>query len=508
VSSTSASRTASSPLRDRKLRRIVAAYTVNRLGTWFGFIALSVAVYEHTHSAMAVAALLIAGQVLPAFAVPALVARVEAASRRGELSALYLFEAAATAALAGLVWHFWFPGILLLVALDGTAALAASALLRAAAARAAREWSHGRHAQIATVGKEDLPAHTYAGQAGIALAGGESGLGPTEPARGDGAGRGASASGASGGIDTREASALDAERRANAAINIGFAVTFTLGPALAGLAVPAFGAPAALLIDAVSFVICGAMLLDLRPRSDDADTSTVRARVRAAWRHINDAPGLRGLLLAEAVALVFFEFSPPIEVAYAKSTLHAGDGGYGLLLGVWGLGVAIGSILFARSIRRSLGVLLSASTLAVGVAYLGWAIAPSLAVACVAGLVGGLGNGVQWAALISAVQRLTPESLHGRMMGAVESLGAICPGIGLSLGGAIAALSSPRAAFLVAGVGASLSTIAFVRLPLGSLTAAAGGATATTTATDVEPEWAPADSSQSRDSRASAQITP
>jgi predicted MFS family arabinose efflux permease len=302
------------------------------------------------------------------------------------------------------------------------------------------------------------------------------------------------------GIDPREASALEAERRANAAINIGFAVTFTLGPALAGLAVPAFGAPAAMLIDTASFVICGAMLLDLRPHSDDADTSSVRARVRAAWRHINEAPGLRGLLLAEAVALVFFEFSPPIEVAYAKSTLHAGDGGYGLLLGVWGLGVAVGSIVFARSIRRSLGMLLSASTLAVGLAYLGWAIAPSLAIACVAGLIGGVGNGVQWAALISAVQRLTPQNLHGRMMGAVESLGAICPGIGLALGGAIAALSSPRDAFLVAGIGASLSTIAFVRLPLGSLT----GATPAPVATDVEPEWAPPNSSHSSDSHSSS----
>ncbi|MGA8364843.1 MAG: hypothetical protein WB709_10020, partial [Solirubrobacteraceae bacterium] len=89
MSSTAISQTAPSPLRDPKLRRIVVAYTVNRLGTWFGFIALSVAVYEHTHSAIAVAALLVAGQVLPAFVVPALVARVEASSRRGELSALY-----------------------------------------------------------------------------------------------------------------------------------------------------------------------------------------------------------------------------------------------------------------------------------------------------------------------------------------------------------------------------------------------------------------------------------
>jgi hypothetical protein len=481
---------APTPLRDPKLRRIVAAYTVNRLGTWFGFIALAVVVYEHTHSALAVAALLVAGQVLPAFLVPALVARVEASSRRGELSGLYLFEAAVTVALAALVsWHLWLPGILLLVALDGTAALAASALLRAAAARSAREWAFARHELAAPV-PESLPAQTYAGQAGIALTAGETGLGDNS--------LGGEDAGASG-IDAREASAVEAERKANAALNIGFAVTFTLGPALAGLAVPAFGAPAALLIDAASFVICGAMLLDVRPHVEDAETSSVRARVRAAWRHINDVPTLRGLLLAEAVALVFFEFSPPIEVAYAKSTLHAGAGGYGLLLGAWGLGVAIGSIVFARALRRSLGMLLSASTLAVGLAYLGWAIAPSLAVACAAGLIGGVGNGVQWAALISAVQRLTPQSLLGRMMGAVESLGAICPGIGLSLGGAIAALSSPRDAFLVAGLGASLSTIAFVRLPLGQLTSA----TPAPVATDVEPEWAP-DSPHSRDSRPSS----
>ena len=514
--------TATTPLRYPRLQRIVVAYTVNRLGTWFGFIALAVAVFEHTHSAVAVAALLVAGQVLPAFLVPALVARVEASSRRGELSRLYLFEAAATAALAALLlWNFWLPGILLLVALDGTAALAASALLRAAAARCAREWAYASHEQ-AGLAPGNLPAHTYAGQAGIALAAGENGLadndftgssfdgksfdgdssGGNSPGErgspGEDSGRRGSGESVSegNGFGPREERAQEAERKANAALNIGFAVTFTLGPALAGLAVPAFGAPAALLIDTASFVICGAMLIDLTPHVEDAETSSVRARLKAAWRHINEAPALRGLLLAEAVALVFFEFSPPIEVAYAKVTLHVGDSGYGLLLGIWGLGVGIGSIVFARSIKRSLGVLLSASTLAVGLAYLGWAIAPSLAFACVAGLIGGVGNGVQWAALISAVQRLTPQNLQGRMMGAVESLGAICPGIGLSLGGAIAALSSPRAAFLVAGLGATLSTIAFVRLPLGSLTRAPSAPEAG----DQGTEWAPVSALSTSDS--------
>ncbi len=39
-------------------------------------------------------------------------------------------------------------------------------------------------------------------------------------------------------------------------------------------------------------------------------------------------------------------------------------------------------------------------------------------------------------------------------MGALESLGALSPAVGLSLGGALVALSSPRTAFLVVGIGA------------------------------------------------------
>src|ERR1700685_2233555 len=120
-----------SPLSSPRLRRIITAYTINRLGSWVGLVALSLAVFDHTHSALAVAALLFAWQALPAFLVPGLVARVEASARRSELSALYLFEAVATASLAVLLWHFSLPAVLVLAALDGTAALAARELLRA-----------------------------------------------------------------------------------------------------------------------------------------------------------------------------------------------------------------------------------------------------------------------------------------------------------------------------------------------------------------------------------------
>jgi len=75
----------------------------------------------------------------------------------------------------------------------------------------------------------------------------------------------------------------------------------------------------------------------------------------------------------------------------------------------------------------------------------------------------GIGNGIQWPSLISAVQQLTPAALHGRLMSAVGSLKCAVPAIGFILGGSIAALSSPRAAMAVAGIVATLATVAFLR---------------------------------------------
>jgi MFS family permease len=389
-------------------------------------VALLVAVYDHTHSALAVAALTFAAEAVPAFVVPPLVAWVESSRRRRELTGLYVFEAVVTAMLAVLLWHFSLPAVLLLAALDGTAALAGSALLRSEIARAARE-------HVETEMGVDFKANDAA---------------PDE---------------------AFEQAAQEAERKAHAARNIAFSTTFVLGPVLGGAVVAAAGASTALFIDVASFLICGALIVDLHPHVDEAGGDSVRARLLSAWRHINEAPALRGLLIAEAVALVFFETGPPIEVTYAKSTLHAGDTGLGLLLTSWGAGAVLGSVVFARFIRRPLGGMLGVGTVAIGAAYLGFAIAPSLALACVAAVIGGIGNGLQVPSLISIVQALTPQRLQGRMMGAVESLGALGRAIGLPLGGVLVAISSPRAAFFVVGFGAAAVAPALLRLAPKSL---------------------------------------
>jgi MFS family permease len=243
-------------------------------------------------------------------------------------------------------------------------------------------------------------------------------------------------------------------RAGNALLNVAFTGGAAIGPAIAGLVVAGLGVQSALLLDAVSFYACAWILLtagDL-PRAEP-EPGRMRERVRGGVDYIQRHRTLRLLLIAQGAAFVFFAAVLPIEVVYAKQTLNAGDTGYGLMLGSWGAGMVLGSFLFAAARKASLAYLLFFSTLAVAVGYLGLGVAPNLAVACAASVVGGAGNGIQWVAAISAVQELTAEKMQARVMSVLESIGAAMPGVGFALGGLIAALVSPRMTFLAAGFG-------------------------------------------------------
>jgi len=189
-------------------------------------------------------------------------------------------------------------------------------------------------------------------------------------------------------------------------------------------------------------------------------------------------PSLRALLIVDSVALVLVQAGGPIEVAYVKATLHGGDRGYGLLVTTWGAGAVLASIVFARALRRPLGGLLAAGIFALGAAFVGFSLAPTLALACLAAFVGGVGNGLDLPSPISLLPRLSPQHLLGRMMGATESLAALSLALGLPLGGALVALSSPRIAFLTLGVATLITTAAVARLALSLEAAGEGGSDA------------------------------
>jgi len=243
-------------------------------------------------------------------------------------------------------------------------------------------------------------------------------------------------------------------RAGNALLNVAFTGGAAIGPGLAGLVVAGFGVQTALLLDAVSFYVIAWILLTAgsMPRAEP-EAGRMRDRVSAGIAYIREKAVLRRLLIAQGAAFIFFAAVIPVEVVYAKETLGTSDSGYGLMLASWGVGMVVGSLVFAAVRRASLALLLLVSTLAVGAGYIGLAVAPTLAVACLASVLGGTGNGVQWVSTISAVQEMTMAGMQARVMSVLESIGAAMPGLGFIIGGVIAATASPRTAFLIAGIG-------------------------------------------------------
>jgi MFS family permease len=380
------------------LRRITAAYTINELGNALGAVAIAVAVYDHTHSAVATAALFVSVYFVPALLATLVVAWLESFARRGILAALYCVQALTTAALAALVLHPILEPILALAAIDGLAGLASRALLRA--------------------------------------------------------------------VVSQRAGSDEARRRANGWMNIGWSVTSALGPAIGGALTGLLGASLVLVIDVGSFAVTALLMWDVPMPGTDSAPGRILGQLRSVRQYVAHAPVLAWLLGTEAVALVFFAAAVPVEIVFVKATLHSTDAGYGAILAAWGAGMFAGSGIFAYARKGSLVTLVTVSTFAVAVAYLGIGASAALWVACVFALVGGTGNGVQWIALITSVQEKTVHGLQGRVMGVLESMAAFCLGVGFCLGGAVAAIFNPRVTFLVAGAAALLATLAFGRLAL------------------------------------------
>ncbi len=370
-------------------RRLAAAYLVNELGNWLGEIALAVLVFELTGSAMATAALFVALQFVPALTAPPLIAKLDTLHSRRTLAVVYLAEAGTFCVLAALAAG---EGLVL----AGILLLAALDGTLAATAR----------------------ARTRAAAAAI-----------LEPA--------------------------GLLREGNGILNVGFTAGAAGGPALAGLLISLAGVQFALLADAVSFLAVAVLIATAAglPSARGDTEGSWAERLRRGFAYVRERPTLARLLVAEGIAFIFFALVLPIEVAFAKDTLDAGDIGYGLMLASWGTGMVLGSVLFSALGRVPLVTLLVIGTVGIGAGYTGTAVSPTLLAACICSAVGGVGNGIQWVAMITAVQALTAPAYQARVIGLLEALSSGMSGIGFVLGGAIAALASPRAGFAVAGIG-------------------------------------------------------
>lgn len=258
-------------------------------------------------------------------------------------------------------------------------------------------------------------------------------------------------------------------REGNALINVAFAVTSAAGPALAGLIVHVWGAETALWADAASFVVVALVIALNRsalPAADSGPREGWRARVQDGLDYVRSHPTAGRLIAGQGVAILFFALIIPIEVVYVKDTLGSSDLGFGVLLGSWGLGIVVGSGLFARTRGRALSSLVLASTAVIGLGYGVMAVAPTLLVACLGSVLGGIGNGVQWVGVMTALQESVGERYQARAAGLLESVAAAVPGVGFLVGGLLTSLASPRVAYAVSAVGVAVVVLVWARRPI------------------------------------------
>lgn len=243
-------------------------------------------------------------------------------------------------------------------------------------------------------------------------------------------------------------------REANATMNAGLTLWLMLGPAIGGVVTAVEGARAALLVNVGLFglaAVCAALAQSLDASVGGPGPNT--SRLRQAFRYVRKEPLIRRLLSLQAVAWLFFSLSVPVEVVLAQRTLHAGAGGYGALLAAWGGGAVVGSGLYARWRRRSSRSLMTIGTCFLGAGFLLMAAAPDIAIAIAGAAIAGVGNGSQLVAMKTELQETVEERWMSLVLSLNESMLQAVPGIGILLGGALAAVSGPRLSLATAAVG-------------------------------------------------------
>jgi MFS family permease len=249
-------------------------------------------------------------------------------------------------------------------------------------------------------------------------------------------------------------------RDGNSALNLGFAIAGTVGAA-AGGALAATVSPSVPLFAAAACFLLGAVLIAQTPRArPEAEAANAFAHLREGLAYARSDRMAFLLITVQTAAMLAFMLVIPIEVVYAQRDLAAGAGGYGALLATWGLGIVVGGALFARA-RSPLTLLAAAASLLVAAAYGGLAIAPGIVIACAASLLGGIGNGIQWVAVMTALQERVPEALQVRVVGLLDAGAQLAPGLGFALGSILTALLSARATYAIAGIATTIAALSF-----------------------------------------------
>ena len=221
-----------------------------------------------------------------------------------------------------------------------------------------------------------------------------------------------------------------------------------VGPALAGVLIVTVGTTPCFAVNAISYLAVVAALFAIHPLNTDAPAHHRGAGVRDGFRYARSRQQLwLPLAMMALVGLLAFNFAVLLPVL-AKTTFHGSGGTYGLMATTLSLGSIAGSlgVGFIHHPRRKY---LVAAAFAFGVCLAGAAVAPNLALECVALVLTGAAA-FSFVTLASTTLQLhSSVAYRGRIMALWIFVYIGTTPIGSILTGWITAASGPRTALLV-----------------------------------------------------------
>ena len=240
---------------------------------------------------------------------------------------------------------------------------------------------------------------------------------------------------------------------ANGTVETARALGIAAGPLCGSLLVAVGGTAAAMLVDAVSFVVVGAAALSLavRRRPDRADHSG-RRRARDGIGFLFADRLVALMVVVVFVSLLFMSASIPADLVYVQDVLGVENLGFGIVLSAWTVGMLVGSNVLAR--RVSLGGLAAAAMVGVTVQGLGKFLTPFWLVfgfMVVMYVVGGVGHGLKNVTSRTLIHtRVAPER-HGRAFAAWNGVRNAAELGALAVGGVLVGALGARETLWLAG---------------------------------------------------------
>ncbi|QIN84359.1 MFS transporter [Rubrobacter tropicus] len=242
--------------------------------------------------------------------------------------------------------------------------------------------------------------------------------------------------------------------RANSLISATFSVSVTAGPALGGLLVAGVGVGAAFLLDAATFLFSAALLYRLPLSGPEAESEeSFLSEFKAGLGYLAGARVPLAMVAGAFLTVLATDLATPAEVFLAKQTFGTGDAGYGLLLGVWGAGMAVGSACMGvLGDRVPLLPIYFIGIFAWALALLGTATSPIFAAALGALAVAGVANGVDNVVTDTVLQRRVPEALLGRVFSVRFTGYSAAEALAYPLGGLFVDTFGPRPTYALSGL--------------------------------------------------------